>query len=161
MGGVGQQVSNLLSTLTFWKWQKLHDWSTRSQHENKGSPANKQTATNKTAIKTVNAGVWSAYVTINVTEDFKIHITYFIFKTKCLIITYRLFKQTIYAHMEALPVDLGRYVAANLLWRHHCTASFPAYACTFQQRRKHSAPHFKLFLISTTMALNSSAALES
>lgn len=56
-------------------------------------------------------------------------------------------------HTLALPVGLDRYVAANLLWRHHCTASFPADACTFQQRRKLLAPHFKLFLISATMAL--------
>lgn len=90
------------------KRQKLHDWSPRSQYESKGSPAHEQTAANKTAIKALNARVRPAYVTINVTGAFKVHITYFICNTKFLIITNRLFKQTIFAHVEVLPVDLRR-----------------------------------------------------
>lgn len=80
--------------------KKLHNWSTRSQQENKGSPAHEQTVANKTAITTVNVRVWPAYVTINVTEAFKVHRTDFIFNTKCLIVKYRFFKETIYAHIS-------------------------------------------------------------
>lgn len=40
----------------------------------------------------------------------------------------------------------------HMLWRHHCAALFPEDACTFQQRREHSAPHLKLSLISATQA---------
>lgn len=40
----------------------------------------------------------------------------------------------------------------HMLWRHHCSALFPEDACTFQQRREHSAPHLKLSLINATQA---------
>lgn len=50
-GGVGQPVSNLLPTLTFGKLQKLHDWSTRSQRESKGSPARGWPTANQAARK--------------------------------------------------------------------------------------------------------------
>lgn len=72
--GVGQPVSNLLPTLTFGKLQKLHDWSTRSQRESKGSPAHGRPTANQAARnQLMSECCWLIWTQIKLPKSSEVH----------------------------------------------------------------------------------------